>query len=129
MACMIHTISTVRLYMPTNLSDPRIRQRVYEVALNAKQNFPSGFPSVTATDMGLGDKKTVGSEEESVQCLKMSERIKSLESRIEASSVNKLSTKQKRHYCEIFKKEQALQVKINSLKHKEKRYSFYSVSC
>merc|ERR1712130_647867 len=81
---------------------PRIRQKVYEVSLRAKQSFAAGFEAVSAIDMGLNNPKNLESKEEAEQCMKISERITSLKSRIKSSPVNKLPVVKKRKYVEVF---------------------------
>lgn len=121
MSDMIDIISTVRLYMPRNLSDPRIRQRIFEVALRAKQNFPNGFPAVSAMDMGLNNSENLESQSEADTCMKISNRITSLKTRIEVSPINKLPIHQKREYCSIYQRKKALQIKIDGLKKQEEQ--------
>merc|ERR1719266_624717 len=115
---MIDKISTVRLYMPPNLSDPRRRQQVFERALGAKQNFLGGFPIVSSIDMGLNNPDNLESKEEAKQCMKSSERIQSLKARILASPVNSWPVTKKQQYLEVFKRKKILQAEKMELKKK-----------
>jgi len=84
---------------------------VWNLLLEAKRNFPRGFPSVHPADMAITDEKAK----------KLVSRIQSLEYRISKSPLSQLTDAKRLEYLELYKKKLDLRLQLKQMRDESKK--------